>query len=125
MPHGLGLPTILVVEDEPMIAILMESELADDGFVPVLASSVREALDYVAQRRIDAAVLDYSLADGTCCPIAERLYALGIPFAICTGMSSFSMEESFPGITVLTKPFDGGELVDVVRNLMAAERSVA
>ena len=82
---------ILVVEDEPMITFLLEDALLIAGAQAVVqAARVAEALaaigTAVSEGGIDAAVIDYSLADGQpALPVADRLAELGVPFVFATG----------------------------------------
>ncbi|MFC7735337.1 response regulator [Roseomonas sp. GCM10028921] len=82
---------ILVVEDEPMITFLLEDALMIAGARAVVqAARVAEALSAIstamAEGGIDAAVIDYNLADGqSALPVADRLAELGVPFVFATG----------------------------------------
>jgi len=104
---------ILVVEDEPLIAMMLEDFLdALDREVAGTADSVSTALGLVDQGGIDAAILDVNLRAGEqSWPIADRLAAAGIPFIIATGGAGDTIAEAHRDRPILSKPFtlDGVE----------------
>ena len=78
---------ILVVEDEPLIAMMLEDYLDILGRkVAGVADSVSTALPLVAAGGIDAAIVDVNLNGGEkCWPVADALAAAGVPFVVATG----------------------------------------
>ncbi len=78
---------ILIVEDEPLIAMMLEDFLDALGKeVAGTADSVQSALDCVSQGAIDAAILDVNLRGGEkSWPVADALADAGIPFVLATG----------------------------------------
>jgi CheY-like chemotaxis protein len=102
-----GLQQILIVEDEPLIAMMLED------FLDVLekqsagtADSVATALARVEEGGIDAAILDLNLRGGEkSTPVAEALAAKGIPFVFATGGSEDGVDARFRDRPHLTKPF--------------------
>ena len=98
---------ILIVEDEPLIAMMLEDflELLDREAAGTV-DNVGEALARVAEGGFDAAVLDVNLRGGeTCWPIADALAAKNIPFLLATGGAGDSIAEAHRGRPVLSKPF--------------------
>jgi CheY-like chemotaxis protein len=79
--------TVLIVEDEPLIAMMLEDFLESLGHkVAACCDSVDAALDHVAAGGFDVAILDISLRDGRhVWPVADRLAEAGTPFVIATG----------------------------------------
>lgn len=76
---------ILVVEDEPLIAMMVEDMLAELGAQVIgPAGSLAEAL-LLAEEQIDAALLDVNLEGERVYPVAERLTVRGVPFVFATG----------------------------------------
>jgi DNA-binding response OmpR family regulator len=104
---------ILIVEDEPLIAMMLEDFLdALDREVAGTADNCAAALATIEQGGVDAAILDVNLSGGeTSWPVAERLSAHGIPFILATGGSGDTIAEPFRDRPVLSKPFtmDGVE----------------
>jgi CheY-like chemotaxis protein len=77
---------VLVVEDDPIIALDFEDTILGLGVTQVrTAGNVAKALDMIADRAPDFALLDVSLIREKSFAIAERLEALQIPFAFVTG----------------------------------------
>ncbi len=98
---------ILIVEDEPLIAMMLEDFLdVLDQDVAGSADSVATALDRVGQGGLDAAILDVNLRGGEkSTPVAEALERAGVPFVFATGGSDDSVDERFRDRPVLQKPF--------------------
>ena len=97
---------ILVVDDEPLIAMLTEEWVADLGHTPVgPAHGLKAALDLVATSDIDGAIIDVTLGRESAYPLAEVLAARGIPFAFATGLSEAAIERGHAAVAVLVKPF--------------------
>lgn len=108
MAAGVSFPTrILIVEDEPLIAMMLEDFL--DVLGKQLAGStdnVAAALELVETDAIDAAILDVNLRGGEkSWPIAEALAARGVPFVLVTGGSHDSIIDQFQDRPTLPKPF--------------------
>ncbi|GAA0449281.1 MULTISPECIES: response regulator [Sphingomonas] len=104
---------ILIVEDEPLIAMMLEDFLDILGkSVAGTADCVSDALSRIEEGGIDAAILDVNLRGGEkSWPIADALAAAGIPFVLATGGSGDAVEPTHRDRPVLPKPFtmDGVE----------------
>lgn len=103
---------ILIVEDEPLIAMMLEDFLdALDRQVAGSADNCADAIALVGQGGIDAAILDVNLRGGeTSWPIADALAAAGIPFLLATGGSGDMIAEGYRDRPVLSKPFTIGSV---------------
>ena len=119
----LGGVTVLVVEDDLLLAMDLEATLAGAGAVVV---DVRHTLDE-AIARADAddfavAVLDFSLGSDSVTPLARRLDRRGVPFILYTGMHRGEprlMEWSdYP---IVEKPASPHVLVSAIRTVLARE----
>ena len=107
LPSTLAGLTILMVEDEAIVSLLLEDMLLDMGCAEVLlASDVKSALGILATRRPDVAVLDVNLAGVPAYPIAERLAAMSVPFVFATGYGRFGIESPWVARPVIQKPYD-------------------
>lgn len=97
---------ILVVEDEMMISMMLESFLEELGYpVAGTAESVGEALDLVERGGFGLAILDLTLDGGErSSPVAEALSSKGIPFLVSSG-SADPLDGPFAGHPVLSKPY--------------------
>ncbi|MEO0030570.1 MAG: hypothetical protein RIS94_328 [Pseudomonadota bacterium] len=97
---------ILVVEDEPLLAMLLEENLSDLGYETVgSAATVDHALALIAECAIDAALLDFSLGhETTSAPVARALREAGTPFYYLSGHASLQATDETPDAPLLTKP---------------------
>lgn len=109
---------ILVVEDEALVAMLVEDALLDAGFEVIgPARSVAEALALLAAERPAAAVLDLNLAGENSLPVADELAARGIAFIVATGYGAAGLPLSHSHAPVLPKPYDPADLTAALGRL--------
>jgi len=110
---------ILVVEDEPLLAMLLEENLADLGHDAVTAvATVDQALCALDQGPFDAALLEFSLgSDTTSVPVALRLREEGTPFFYLSGHASFDPDAGAPEAPLLAKPVSLDALRDALSSL--------
>jgi CheY-like chemotaxis protein len=107
---------VLVVDDERLICMLVESILTDAGYEVTTANSIPEALASVEAGQIDLAILDLNLKGTKAYPVADRLTAAGIPFLFATGSGPDASE--FGDQPRIAKPFNEAELLAAVAALM-------
>jgi DNA-binding response OmpR family regulator len=113
-------PRILVVDDEPLISLLMEEWLNELGCEVVgPANSVAQGLDFAKSAVLDAAILDVNLAGQNSFSLANTLRLRGIPFAFATGDSDIDKEAGFANPILLNKPFVFDDIKAVVGRLLA------
>jgi len=97
---------IFVVEDEALVAMMMEDILEELGHeVGAVASRLPEARQVAQTGEFDMAILDVNLDGEPSFPIAETLRSRGIPFAFATGYGSKGLADGFSGTPTLAKPF--------------------
>lgn len=114
---------ILVVEDEMLVAMVIEETLQDLGCVVVgPVGRLDAALRLARDEALDAAVLDVTIRGGLVYPVAELLLARGIPFALASGYGDWALPEAFRNLPRLTKPFLAQELEKQVRSLCRRDR---
>jgi DNA-binding response OmpR family regulator len=112
---------VLVVEDEPIIALDIRRQLANAGFeVLGPATSVASALLFVAEPGCDVAILNVNLGNETSEPIARKLQASGKPFVVLSGYPMDVLPPSFSGATFITKPVPMTELLAAVRGCISS-----
>ena len=110
---------ILIVEDETLIAMMLEDWVVEMGHTPVgPASSVSQALRLLHETGCDAAIIDYNLQGETADPIAELLNENNVPFAIASGDHVLEQDERFTARPVLAKPYVYARFDDVVSQLL-------
>ena len=110
---------VLVVEDEYMVAALLEEILAEAGFVvigpmPRLAQAVLAA----NETAIDVALLDVNLAGQHVFPAAEALERRGIPFIFMTGYGLRILPAQFNSRPSIGKPFRSAGLLQVLSTVL-------
>jgi len=113
---------ILVVEDEGIVAMLIEDMLNDMGHdVVAIASRMTEALNVARNGTFDLAIIDINIDGRPSYPVAEILKERGIPFAFATGYGAKGLEQKYAGTPVLAKPFASGDLVKLLSQIAAEQ----
>ncbi len=113
---------ILVVEDEMLLLMTIETVLADLGYSAIsCAANVTEALALVGQRRFDAALLDVNLGGEASYPVADALARLGIPFVFATGYRDYGGRIDFADRPKLKKPYSTADLETAFKRLLTSE----
>jgi CheY-like chemotaxis protein len=107
---------VLVVEDEMLIAMMLEGMLKAMGHRVIKAARVGKALGLVATEAIDFAILDINLAGETSYKVAEELCRRGIPFAFSTGYAAEALRAEFREFPLLRKPYGAGEIQRALAN---------
>lgn len=114
------MPRILVVDDEPLIAMLVEDWLTELGCEVVgPVRSVNDGLALAANAALDGAILDIRLGGETSYPVAGALRERGIPFAFATGQGDPDPGSGFDAPLLLAKPFDFAAVQDIVAKLLS------
>jgi CheY-like chemotaxis protein len=115
---------ILVVEDESMVAMMIEDMLEDLGH-KVIATSGRmpDASKLVADASADLAILDVNLNGEETYPLADSLAARAIPFIFATGYGSSGIKAEWSGVPVLQKPFQSRELAEAINRAVQRRSS--
>ncbi len=110
---------ILVVEDEPLLAMDIAQQLEDAGaYVIGPAGNVSEALNLIDHYRFDCALLDGNLGGHPVDDIAASLARKKVPFVFVSGYSKVTLPKTFDAVQLLSKPFDGNRLLSVVAKLV-------
>jgi PAS domain S-box-containing protein len=110
---------VLLVEDETLIAMMMEGLLRDlDLEVVGPFGTVGDALEAVRHEAIDAALLDVNLGGEMAYPIAQLLQAKKVPFVFMTGYGSETIAMPFSNVRVFQKPLER----EILRDLFAPDR---
>jgi len=113
-------PSVLIVEDEPLILIMIEQMISDLGYtVSAAASATEAALEAIAATVPDLAVLDVNLGATTSLPVVQMCRKLGVPVVFITGYAQADLPDHCDGAPVLFKPFDPDELGSAIAGLLA------
>lgn len=109
---------ILIIEDEPLVSMEMEAQLAVIGCSVVgRAGTVEAAKALIATTECDGVLLDANLAGEPVDEIAALLTRRNIPFAFATGYGSQALPKSAQHVPVLTKPFESEQIATVLAGL--------
>lgn len=111
---------ILLIEDEPMIAMLLEDFVDMAGhetYGPV--ETVEGALEAVKAGGFDAAITDINLNGQKAWGVAEALRAQAIPFAISSGAPDSEIPEAYADAPLLKKPYMLADVEAVLAQLLA------
>jgi DNA-binding response OmpR family regulator len=115
---------VLVVEDEGIIAMLLEDMLSELGHDMVAsAGNVDDARAEAAKREFDLAILDVNLGRESSFPLAADFNAKGIPFILSTGYGRLGAEWG-EGV-ILQKPFEVKALSAAIQESMERNRAAA
>ena len=117
-------PRVLVVEDEPLIAMLVEAwleELQCETVGP--AASAEAALALIGGAPLDGAILDVSLDGHDSFAVAAALRERAIPFAFATGHAAERIEERFRDVPRMAKPYDFARVKSVLAKLFDSRGS--
>ncbi len=105
---------ILVVEDEPLLAMTSADLLADSGCaVAGPVSSVKQGMQIIEQEAIDGAILDINLRGEMVFPLADALAERSIPFVYVTGYGKL-LRACNHGRPVLQKPYRNQQLLEII-----------
>jgi len=117
---------VLVVEDEMMIAMLIEDMLDELGCTLVgPATNVPRALDLIDKEQVEVAVLDLNLDGQDTYAIADALQRKNLPFIFATGYGSAGLRKEYGNRPVLQKPFQISELETALVEALAGSSVVA
>jgi CheY-like chemotaxis protein len=112
-------PCILVVEDEFLLAEMLEQMLDDLGYSSVKAGRLPQAIDLAATAAFDGAILDLNLAGVEVYPVADQLHRRGIPFVFSTGSGPEGVRGDYRGWPTLSKPFREDDLQRILAAALA------
>jgi CheY-like chemotaxis protein len=110
---------MLVVEDEPLVAMDIRTSLVAAG-CEVLgpAGTIAEAKALIEHASFDAALLDLNIEGVSSEELAQMLARKDIPFAFVTGYRRMALPESVRESLLLPKPFDREQLIAIAEALV-------
>jgi len=119
-----GLPAdVLIVEDDPLLRLDLEDTILRLGVRSVRsAANAALALQMIADRAPDLALLDVGLVRDKSFAVAERLAELGVPFVFVTGYSAEKVPDAFADRLRLAKPCSITTLQAVLQRFGAVAR---
>ncbi len=110
---------VLVVEDQPLIALDFEHTLQSEGYRVSFCATCAESLTWLATHTPDVAVIDIHLKEGPCVALAQHLLDHGIPFLISSGSAKSDEHDVFASGRWLKKPCQPDELLKNVSEALS------
>jgi CheY-like chemotaxis protein len=112
---------ILLVEDEMLVAMLLEDMLTEAGHTIVgPVARIERAVEAARSEAVDMAILDVNVGGEEVYPVAEALAAREIPFAFATGYGAHGLSEPWQDRPTLQKPFHRNDLFRMVAELASS-----
>ncbi len=134
-PEGLG--TVLLVEDEPIVALVAQQVLEEHGFQVTVAPHGEAALSHARSAFTEnevpsdfvLAMIDVGLPDISGVLVAHQIRSMApsLPIIIASGHAADELEQEFQGfetLTLLGKPYDGTSLQNALRTMGFAVRNL-
>jgi CheY-like chemotaxis protein len=110
---------VLVVEDEYLVALMLEECLHELGVVVVgPAHTIEEGISLARNELLDGAILDVNVRGACIDPVAEVLSARDVPFVLATGYSGDFLDR-WKGASVLPKPYSQSDVARAVDTFRA------
>lgn len=109
---------VLLVEDDPVVAMVVEGTLRDMGLEVVVDLSLVDALGDVESGEFDAAVIDVGLRGENARAVMVALQAQNVPFMVMSGGDLTTLAAEFPRVRMMAKPLDMSSLQEAVRDLL-------
>lgn len=114
--------SILLLEDDPLIRLDLETSLEDLGAVVLSASDLDSALTYINGALPDFAVLDFELGGETSEPVAALAQQNGVPFVFLSGYGEHDGHFArWAGIEILVKPISVVTVAHAIKRLLGLE----
>ena len=113
---------VLIVEDDPFIAMDIETAVAEqlgDGVELIVVESVAEARRMTA-KQLACALLDIDVVGGKTFDVASTLQESGTPFAFVSGSAPHEVPASLRDVRFLRKPFSTREVAAFVKSAVGA-----
>ena len=114
---------VLIVEDDPVVAMVVEDALRGMGLETLVNLSLLDALTELEASDIDAALIDMGLRGESAHPIVLALIARKIPFVVMSGRDQPKLTAEFPHIRIVLKPLSVQALEQVMLELLDLQRS--
>jgi DNA-binding NtrC family response regulator len=117
---GVGLlraKSILIVEDEPLIALELHAALRAAGASLMAATDATEALRIIRRNDVSAAVVDVSLGNEDCLAVCQALFYRSVPFLFYTGHRDAAILSAWPEAPVYLKPARSEDIIACLADL--------
>ena len=117
--------SILVIEDEMLILMMIEDMLSDLGCKSISAASkIGQAITLIGGQVFDAAMVDLNLNGIASYPIADALIEHDVPYFFSTGSSVTNIKDGYRDQDVLKKPFTFEQLGNMLSRSLLHQTNV-
>jgi DNA-binding NtrC family response regulator len=113
---------VLIVEDEPLIALDLEHALSSAGAQVGISSTVDSALEAAGAPAVTAAIIDQRLHGQSVRNVVELLATRDLPFIFYSGNAETPTAASWPSVPFLVKPLLAAQVVDMLARVVATKR---
>lgn len=121
--EGSGIGTVLIVEDEPLVAAMIEDFLLDVGASEVIVcGGPNEAHTVIGKRSVHCAILDVKIGEADSFALADELSQRGVPFFFATATGPEAIVERHRHRPILAKPFSNAQLLEFLHAAIAERR---
>ena len=118
--QSISSPQVFIVEDETMLAMLIEVMLEDLGYATAFhASRLDHGVEFALAGTYDVAILDINIIGGTSFPIAAAIANRGIPFMFCSGYGQLGIPRAWAHKHCMAKPFSAEQLDKALHDLLS------
>jgi len=111
---------LLIVEDEPLIAMDLQATFEREGARVVLAHTMPEALRYADSAALSAGVLDFRVGSNDADPVCEALARRDVPFIFFTGLSG-ALPEKWAATPIVPKPAAPETIIGALKFVLSPE----
>ncbi|MEO8998180.1 MAG: response regulator [Rhodanobacter sp.] len=111
---------VLVVEDDPVVAMLVEDIVRDMGHEVFINITLEHAMLELDEGEVDAVLLDMQLRGEDARPLVLQLMDRKIPFLVLSGSDQSALKREFPQVRIVAKPFNKATLENAVRELLGS-----
>jgi len=110
---------VLIIEDDAIVAMIVEEILLDLGLRVLTSSTLDSALVDIEIGAFDAAIVDMHLRGDSAYPVVEALLQRKLPFIVLSGADQSTFSAAHPQVKVLGKPFAKTDLEQHVREMLS------
>jgi DNA-binding NtrC family response regulator len=115
---------VLILDDEPVIAMDLESMVLDAGYdVAGTTGKIETALAMIDAGLCDGAILDANLSGVSAAAVAAALTSRGLPFLVLSGYSLDQLPEAMRDAPCLQKPTNAAQLINLMDRTLNVQRA--
>jgi CheY-like chemotaxis protein len=115
--------SVLIVEDEPLVALDLHDTLRKAGASIIASTTIEDALKLISYADITVALLDINLSGTNCSTACEALELRSIPFIFHTAHVPDQIKQAWPFVPVIMKPADNDRIVSMLSDLVESKNS--